>query len=186
MRWLIAEFVALSIAVGALTAAAQAPRDDKAAAADVQVIEWKDLVPPGWDPSDLVLRYRREVAQMKDDDPRARQLAEDLRKAWEAAPVVEALNNKTVKLRGFLVSLEADGNMISEFLLVPFFGACIHVPPPPSNQIVLVRAPRTPIKLGPTFQKVLVTGWLRTEPARHDLGSASYVIEATRVDPAGS
>ena len=95
MRWLIAEFVALSIVVGALTAAAQAPRDDKAAAADVQVIEWKDLVPPGWDPSDLVLRYRREVAQMKDDDPRARQLAEDLRKAWEAAPVVAALNNKT-------------------------------------------------------------------------------------------
>ena len=40
MRWLIAEFVALSIVVGALTAAAQAPRDDKAAAADVQVIVW--------------------------------------------------------------------------------------------------------------------------------------------------
>jgi hypothetical protein len=185
MRWSIAEFVALSIVVGALTAAAQTPRDDKASAAEVQVIEWKHLVPPGWDPSDLVLRYRRQVARMKDDDPRAQQLAEDLRKAWEAAPVVESLNNKTVKLSGFLVSLEADGKTVSEFLLVPFFGACLHVPPPPSNQIVLVRATRTPIKLGPMFQHVSVTGRLRTEPARHELASASYLIEATKVDPAG-
>jgi uncharacterized protein len=94
---------------------------------------------------------------------------------------VTALNNKMVKLSGFLVTLEGDGKSVSEFLLVPFFGACIHVPPPPSNQIVLVRT--KPFKVKEVFQTVAVTGRLRTEVARNDLASASYVLEATHVEP---
>jgi uncharacterized protein len=110
-------------------------------------------------------------------------LAEKLRKAWENAPVVDALNSKLVKLSGFLVTLEGDGESVSEFLLVPFFGACIHVPPPPSNQIVLVRTAAKPFKVKQVFQTVAVTGRLRTEAVRNDLASASYVIEATHVEP---
>jgi hypothetical protein len=117
---------------------------------------------------------------MKDNDPRAERLAEGLRKAWETAPVVEALNNQVVKLSGFLVTLEGDGKAVSEFLLVPFFGACIHVPPPPSNQMVLVRT--KPFQIKHLFETVAVTGRLRTERAPNDLATASYVIEATRVD----
>jgi hypothetical protein len=86
-----------------------------------------------------------------------------------------------VKLSGFLVTLEGDGKAVSEFLLVPFFGACIHVPPPPSNQIVLVRT--KPFKVKQMFQTVAVTGRLRTEPVRNDVASASYVIEAMLVEP---
>jgi hypothetical protein len=83
--------------------------------------------------------------------------------------VVTALNNKMVKLTGFLVTLEGDGKPVSEFLLVPFFGACIHVPPP-SNQIVLVRTKPFKVKE------------VRTGVARNDLASASYVLEATHVE----
>jgi uncharacterized protein len=161
------------------SAHAQGP---KPAPGDVQTIDWKQLVPPGYDPGELVMKYNREVAHLKDDDPRAQQLAEGLRRAWESAPVVESLNNRMVKLAGFLVSLEGDGKSVSEFLLVPYFGACIHVPPPPSNQIVLVRTGRTPYKVGALFQRVAVTGRLRTEAARNQLASASYVIEATTVE----
>jgi hypothetical protein len=177
VTWVLVALVAL----GAAGTPASA-RDPKPAAGDVQVLDWKQLVPPGWNPTDLIAKYNREVATMKDDDPRAERLAEALRKAWESAPVVQALDNKTVKLSGFLVSLEGDGKSVSEFLLVPFFGACIHVPPPPSNQIVLVRTGRTPFKLGPLFQRVAVTGRLRTEQARNQLASASYVLEATHVE----
>jgi hypothetical protein len=152
-------------------------------AGDVQAIEWKHLVPPGYDPGDLLMKYNRDVARLKDDDPRAQQLADGLRKAWENAPVVASLDNKLVRLAGFVVSLEGDGRTVSEFLLVPYFGACIHVPPPPSNQVVLVRTRRSPMKLGPMFQYVAVTGRLRAESARNELASASYVIEATRVEP---
>ncbi|HVQ77641.1 MAG TPA: DUF3299 domain-containing protein [Candidatus Binatia bacterium] len=151
-------------------------------AEEVQAIEWRNLVPPGYNPTELITKYRRDVADLKDDDPRALQLAEALRKAWEGAPVVESLANTMVKLSGFLVSLEGDGTAVSEFLLVPFFGACIHVPPPPSNQIVLVRT-GTPFTRGRMFQRVSVTGRLRTEKASHQLASAAYVIEAARVEP---
>jgi uncharacterized protein len=155
----------------------------KASNSTVQTLDWKDLIPPGYDPRELLRQYSKDVATLKDNDPRAEQIAEALRKAWESAPVVESLNNKIVRLSGFLVTLEGDGQAVSEFLLVPFFGACIHVPPPPSNQIVLVRTPNKPFKVKQIFDTVMVTGRLRTEATRNDLASASYVIEATHIEP---
>ena len=147
-----------------------------------EVIDWKHLVPSAYDPSELVRKYQKEVSTLRDNDPRAERAAERLRQAWENAPVVESLNNKTVKLVGFVVTLEGDGKTVSEFLLVPYFGACIHVPPPPSNQVVLVRTGNKPIKVNQMFDMVSVTGRLRTERARNELASASYVIEATQVE----
>jgi uncharacterized protein len=147
-----------------------------------EVIEWKHLVPPGYDANEMMQKYRKEVAALRDDDPRAERAAERLRRVWENAPVVAALNNKTVKLAGYAVALEGDGKTVSEFLLVPYFGACIHVPPPPSNQVVLVRTGNKPFKVNQMFDTVAVTGRLRTERARNDLASASYVIDATEVE----
>jgi hypothetical protein len=181
-RLICSGLVAATLALAVVAAPPLAARETKAPEA-VQVIEWKHLVPPGYDPFDALMKYNREVAKLRDDDPRALKLADELRLAWESAPVVETLNDKLVKLTGFLVSLEADGKAISEFLLVPYFGACIHVPPPPSNQIVLVRTGRKPFKLGQLFQQVAVTGRLRTERAKNELASASYVIEAVAVEP---
>lgn len=147
-----------------------------------EVIDWKHLVPAGYDPSELTRKYQKEVSSLRDNDPRAERAAERLRQAWENAPVVQSLSNKVVKLAGFLVTLEGDGKAVSEFLLVPYFGACIHVPPPPSNQVVLVRTGNRPFKVNQMFDMVSVTGTLRTERARNDLASASYVIEATQVE----
>jgi hypothetical protein len=157
-----------------------APQGQDSNAANVRTLNWKDLVPPEWDPSRMLRKYYADVATMKDNDPRAARLAESLRTAWETAPVVEALNNQMVKLSGFLVTLEGDGKAVSEFLLVPFFGACIHVPPPPSNQMVLVRT--KPFQVKHLFETVAVIGRLRTERARNDVATASYVIEATHVE----
>jgi hypothetical protein len=170
----------VSIVVGLLIVPAPFAQDSKAANG-VRTVDWKDLVPAGFDPNRLLRQYYDDVSTLRDNDPRAERLAEKLRNAWENAPVVTALNNKMVKLSGFLVTLEGDGKSVSEFLLVPFFGACIHVPPPPSNQIVLVRT--KPFKVKEVFQTVAVTGRLRTEAVRNDLASASYVLEATRVEP---
>src|SRR4029450_11064336 len=79
-----------------LGAAAPRAQEPKTAAREVQVIEWKALVPPGYDPGELVMKYNRDVARLKDDDPRAQQLADALRSAWESAPVVASLDNKIV------------------------------------------------------------------------------------------
>ena len=53
--------------------------------------------------------------------------------------VVEELDGQTVRIPGYLLPLELIGDRVNEFLLVPYVGACIHVPPPPLNQIVSVK-----------------------------------------------
>ena len=165
-----------------LTGARVLPASAPAEAEGVRAIEWKHLVPDGYDPYKLLDKYNRDVANLRDGDPRADRLADELRRAWDNAPVVVSLNNKIVKLAGFIVTLEGDGKAVSEFLLVPYFGACIHVPPP-SNQIVLVRTGAKRFKVNQMFDTVSVTGRMRTERARNELANASYVIEATQVEP---
>jgi hypothetical protein len=179
----IAFFLLVAVGLGVSMAPRSTAQPSKAGTGKVQTVEWKDLVPAGYDPDRLLKKYYDDVANLSDSDPRAQRLAEALRKAWESAPVVEALDNKMVKLSGFLVTLEGDGKAVSEFLLVPFFGACLHVPPPPSNQIVLVRTAAKPFKVKQVFQTVAVTGRLRTQLVRNEVANASYVIEATHVEP---
>jgi hypothetical protein len=183
MKRIAVIFLVAAIGLGVPGPPTSTARDAKDVAARVETIEWKHLVPAGYDPSELLRKYQQEVANLSDTDPRAEQLAEALQKAWENAPVVEALDKKLVKLTGFLVTLEGDGKAVSEFLLVPFFGACIHVPPPPSNQIVLVRTGARPFRINQMFDMVSVTGRLHTRRAHNALASASYVIEAMQVEP---
>ncbi len=57
----------------------------------------------------------------------------------QASSPARALNKKLVSVPGFMVPLEDDADQVSEFLLVPFAGACIHVPPPPPNQMIYVK-----------------------------------------------
>src|SRR6187549_1707175 len=54
-------------------------------------------------------------------------------------PALKALDGKSVRIPGYMVPLEDDSEIVSEFLLVPYVGACIHTPPPPPNQIVQVK-----------------------------------------------
>ncbi len=92
--------------------------------------------------------------------------------------VRQELNGSMVKIPGFVVPLEGDENSVTEFLLVPYMGACIHVPPPPPNQIIYVR-----FKDGAPIQElwdvVYIIGELKTETINHELAEIGYVIEGT-------
>jgi hypothetical protein len=82
-------------------------------------------------------------------------------KTGETTPAVAALEGKTVRLRGYVVPFEDSLNTVVEFLLVPSAGMCVHTPPPPANQMVLVRATSgTPIQVK-LSQPVEVTGALQ-------------------------
>ena len=61
-------------------------------------------------------------------------------KTGEMPDSLSQLVGKSIKIPGFAVPLEGDDGFeyINEFLLVPYFGACIHVPPPPPNQVIHV------------------------------------------------
>ena len=96
---------------------------------------------------------------------------------WGSALVNPELNNVLVKIPGFIVPVDmgADG-VVKEFLLVPYFGACIHVPPPPPNQIVFVRM-KQGLKLETIYDAQWIIGKLKTASASTPYGSAAYSLE---------
>jgi hypothetical protein len=143
-------------------------------------ITWVDLVPKGWDPA-KTMRERPDMAGVSDTDPRAEQMMAELRKIWDNAPTVTEIAGRAVKLPGYLVPLEEGKQGIREFLLVPYFGACIHTPPPPSNQIVLGRAAK-PIKGFRTMDAVWASGHMKIERADSSMGVASYAMQVERIE----
>ncbi len=96
--------------------------------------------------------------------------------------VVASLNGKRVRIGGYVVPLDFDQTTVKEFLLVPFVGACIHVPPPPANQIVYVKSEKG-FEIGGAFDPVTVTGTMKTETAFTGLADAGYSIDAESVEP---
>ena len=72
------------------------------------------------------------------------------------------LNNKEVKIPGYIIPLEYEGMDVKTFLLVPYIGACIHVPPPPANQIVYVDT-ATAWESVDWWEPVYVTGTIKIE-----------------------
>jgi len=96
--------------------------------------------------------------------------------------VVAELDGKRVRIGGYVVPLDFEATTIKEFLLVPFVGACIHVPPPPANQIVYVKTEKG-LEVGAPFDPVWVTGTMKTETAFTGLADAGYSLDAERIDP---
>lgn len=152
----------------------------------VQELEWTELVPEGFNPDQLLEQYQEKynIDQLSDDDPRIQELQTKLEELWNTAPVNTALNGKIVKLPGFIVPLESDGQHTYEFLLVPYYGACIHVPPPPANQTIYVTMQdKKGAEIRKLFDTVWVTGVINTEKLSTDMADAGYTIHATRVEP---
>jgi uncharacterized protein len=93
------------------------------------------------------------------------------------------LNGKRVSIPGFMVPLEDDLDVVTEFLLVPYAGACIHVPPPPPNQIVYVKMDKN-TKVQVTFtDPILVTGTLQISTVQSPYGDVSYDLSGESVVP---
>jgi len=144
-------------------------------------LEWDDLIPADWQPDKLLAEY--DADNLDDDDPRAQELMDKLKALWAEAPVVEGLDGHRVKLPGFVVPLTTDATEIPEFLLVPYFGACIHVPPPPANQTVhVVTVDGAPFR-GELFDTVWVTGTLQVKHTSSEVGDAGYTIQADKIEP---
>ena len=93
-------------------------------------------------------------------------------------------NGKLVRLPGFVLPLDFDGARVSAFILVPFVGACVHIPPPPANQLVLVTT-QTPFNSKGLYDPVNVTGRLNTASTSTELADVGYALVAQRIEPIG-
>lgn len=156
------------------------PAQSRAAPASTyREIDWQALLPKGWDPMAPFKGLRLD--QMQDGDPQAQIALYKARKYWKTAPTEPSLDGMRVRLPGFVVSLDGEGETIREFLLVPYFGACIHVPPPPANQVVHVHTSR-PIPGLRTMDTVWISGVMRLERAETMMGDAGYGMQDARVE----
>ena len=92
-------------------------------------------------------------------------------------------NEQNIRIAGFVVPVEySDDLMISEFFLVPYFGACIHVPPPPPNQIIYVRYEKG-LKLDVLYDPFWIEGKLSLEITENNLALSAYSMSADDIKP---
>jgi hypothetical protein len=172
----------IGVAVGAVGGRAWAASTTDAA--EVRQIRWPDLVPEGWDPFAIMREKNKErgAAILSDADPRILQVMREMRMIWDNAPVNEAMDGAVVKLPGYVVPLEEAGGAIKEFLLVPYFGACIHSPPPPANQIVHV-VPAKPARGLRSMDVVWISGKLHAKRQDSVMGKSGYQMDAFKIEP---
>lgn len=130
-------------------------------------LEWSDLVPKGFDAGTPSIEHIGQALA----GPQTIN-----------APVVKELDGQLVKIPGFVVPLEGDNNKVTEFLLVPYFGACVHVPPPPSNQLIYVTfeegAPAEAM-----YDPIWVIGTLSTQEWKGELAQVGYTMKGNKVAP---
>lgn len=152
---------------------------DPGNASAVRELEWDALIPDDYRPDALMQEYN--VDELEDDDPRTAELMAKLRELWDQAPVREDLDGAAIKLPGFVVPVEGDAEETTSFLLVPYYGACIHVPPPPANQTVYVLTePGKGTRPG-LFDVVWVTGTMSVKRTENDIAEAGYTLYATDI-----
>lgn len=174
MRYLSIAVLLLSIAFGM----------QSVQASEAKTLEWTDLMPE----DDLALleslpEIEHNYSQPSpfddvSDDPSASLWQQVL----SSAKVREEYNNQRVRLPGFIVPLEFDENQhVTSFFLVPYFGACIHVPPPPPNQIIYV-TDATNLTADMMYTPFWITGTLTTDSMSHDLAFAAYSLKADHIE----
>lgn len=147
--------------------------------AEYRTVSWDALVPKGWDP---LKKFRdMNVDALPDTDPRAVEMMRQMRESWDNAPANNAMDEQHVRIAGYLVPIDGTATGLTRFLLVPYFGACIHTPPPPSNQIIDVTV-TTPARFK-MMATVWVSGTLRTLHSDTLLGATSYRLQARDVEP---
>jgi len=150
------------------------------------LIDWNDLMPEPW-----VKEMTKEMAavgklsNLQDSSDEANKAMAVMRKKFDEAPIVKSQLNKKVRLPGYVVPLDAERSEKREFLLVPYFGACIHTPPPPANQIVLIRptAQSKIKKLPESMDIVWVEGEIKEGRVATSQGVSGYLLEAVSVAP---
>ncbi|MCW8914766.1 MAG: DUF3299 domain-containing protein [Magnetovibrio sp.] len=147
-----------------------------AVAEQVREVNWEDLAAPT--PPEI----QKELDALNELDLMDEIALEEADAKWEALqekayPVVEALDGETIRIPGFVVPVDLEADVVREFLLVPYLGACIHVPPPPPNQVIYVKSPQE-YTVEELFDPVWVTGQIQVSTTNTDLAESGYILNA--------
>ncbi len=142
-------------------------------------LSWEDLLPEGED-AGAGNNVNHDVVPLFDD--MSGEMGGFPPVQYGTFNTVEDLDGAYVKIPGFALALEySTQGKVKEFLLVPYFGACVHVPPPPPNQIVYIQSEED-VQLRGIWDPVWVIGTLKAERNYNDLGNAAYTLDLERLE----
>ena len=165
---------------------------------EYEEIVWDDLMPDGelerlealytdfYDDLETRLKSQNTLSEVAKDQDVASLIAEgsanDSMEQIGTYNVVEDLDGAKVRLPGYVVPFDfsADAEH-SEFLLVPYFGACLHTPPPPPNQMLFVKA-NPPAVIKDIYEPVWLEGTISTGKFESDLGNSAYELTLAKLE----
>lgn len=175
IKWTVCVIACFFLWLGAPVAATAS----KAAYKETQ---WEELVPKTWRP-DLAFDGL-DINNLPDDDPRVEKAYEAFMAEWAKAPVNETMNGKRIKIPGFVAPLDWENfGELKEFLLVPYFGACIHLPPPPANQIIYIKLDK-PLKGIQIMEPIWAYGIISVEKKESgNMGASGYSMKMDKMEP---
>lgn len=155
--------------ITAMTAAALVP--GAARAEEYIDLSWEDLLPDG----DTTIPSALRGIVAHDDAPLSSQqpASSGVRTDW---------NGQLVRLPGFIVPIDYKGTGVTAFILVPYVGACVHVPPPPANQLVFVTTEQ-PYESSGLFEPVNVLGMFGVSSISTQLAEIGYALSADAIEP---
>ena len=165
---------------------------------EYEEIVWDDLMPDGelerlealytdfYDDLEARLKSQNTLSEAAKDQDVAALIAEgsanDSMEQIGTYNVVEDLDGAKVRLPGYVVPFDFSSDAeYSEFLLVPYFGACLHTPPPPPNQMLFVKA-SPPAKITDIYEPVWLEGTISTGKFESDLGNSAYELTLAKLE----
>jgi hypothetical protein len=154
-------------------------------------IEWTELMPAEdlealQNPPDYIMDIEEGSAEDKvvnqGEKPTDMFFDDEYQRALLSTTVVSEMDGKAIRIPGFIVPLEFnDDKTVSQFFLVPFFGACIHVPPPPPNQVIHVTSSNG-VKLENLYTPHWVSGVVNSVFIENEIATATYAMDAVDVE----
>jgi len=183
----VAAIVTLLFSISALSGwwPFSSDEDTTSQKAEITELVWEDLIPDDFVQPENPFNSmsKEEIDKLMDGSEESNAELDKLKEAFNYAPVVDDLDGKRIKLPAYVTPLEYNEQFtIKEFLLVPYMGACMHSPPPPSNQIVHAQSPEA-IEIKDMYEPVWAIGIIRTESVKSDLAESGYRLEVEEVFP---
>ena len=132
---------------------------------------WEDLIPPGVPYAEII-----GEGDLNEETDSWRPIFDE-----NATKLNAALHGAYVRLPGFIIPIEQSSDGVTEFVLVPYVGACIHTPPPPPNQLVLVRA-IDPWPGDNLWDPVWVEGRMSTQLMTTEVAETGYALTAEKIE----
>ena len=184
--------LALPLTAAAADTKAGSSKNLSEASGTFKTVEWIDLIPE--DDLEALLNPPKSITEIEDgsiEDQISSQIQNSIaaasddryQQALVSTAVVTELNGKAIRIPGFIVPLEFnDDQTITQFFLVPYFGACIHMPPPPPNQIIFVNYAKG-FKLEALYHPFWISGKLKTSLKENEVATAAYVMDMHKFEP---